>query len=240
MKKAVIIGASSGIGRELAKVLAKDYGVIGLTARRTDLLETLAEEMEADTFIEQMDISDTEDAVQKLNGLIAQMGGADLVVICAGTGHMNPELKWEYEKETNGVNVQGFACIADTMINHFIKQGSGQLAAISSVAALRGSGVCPAYNASKAYVSNYLEGLQLKAKRIDKEIIITDIKPGFVDTPMAQGEGLFWVASASDAANQIYRLIRRRKLHGYVTKRWRLVAIVLKLMPRWLYTRLFQ
>jgi short-subunit dehydrogenase len=187
-----------------------------------------------------MDVSDTEDAIHKLNALIAQMGWVDLAVICAGTGHINPELKWEYEQDTIDVNVQGFTCIADTIINHFIEQGSGHLVAISSVAALRGSGVCPAYNASKAYISNYMEGLQLKASRMSKEIIVTDIKPGFVDTAMAQGDGLFWVASASEAASQIYKLIRKRKSHGYVTKRWRFVAIVLKLMPRWLYTRLFQ
>lgn len=240
MKRAVIIGASSGIGKELAKVLAKEYDVIALTARRIELLKILDEELDTQTFAVQMDVSKTEDSQQKLNDLIARMGGADLAVICAGTGHLNPELKWKYEKETIDVNVHGFTCMADTIIQYFIKQGFGHLVAISSVAALRGSGICPAYNASKAYVSNYLEGLRLKTSRVSKNIIVTDIKPGFVDTAMAQGDGLFWVASASAAAQQIFRLIKRRKAHGYVTKRWRLVAGVLKLMPRWLYTRLIE
>jgi short-subunit dehydrogenase len=240
MKKAIIIGASSGIGRELAKVLAEDYDVIGLTARRIDLLEALCAELGTKAYTAEMDVSNTQDAILKLNALIAQMDGVDLAVICAGTGHTNPELIWELEKKTNDVNVQGFACMADTFINHFIKQGSGHLVGISSVAALRGSGICPAYNASKAYVSNYLEGLHLKASRINKNITVTDLKPGFVDTAMAQGDGLFWVASASKAASQIYQLIKRRRPHGYVTKRWRLVAILLTLMPRWLYTRIME
>ena len=240
MKKAIVIGASSGIGRELAKKLSEEYQVIALAARRVDHLEELATELKVKTFIAKIDVSQFAEAIRLLENLIAQMGGVDLAVICAGTGHLNPELKWDDEEDTIDVNVKGFTCMTDTLMNHFIKQGAGHLVAISSVAALRGSGICPAYNASKAYVSNYLEGLRLKASRISKEIFVTDIQPGFVDTPMAQGEGLFWVASADKAANQIVKLINRRKPHGYVTRRWRLVAIILKLMPRWLYTRLFQ
>ncbi len=238
MKKALIIGASSGIGAALAKVLAEDCDVIGLASRRTELLEALAAEIGKETHIAGMDVSRPEEARDHLDRLIADMGGVDLAVICAGTGFLNHELKWELERQTIDVNVYGFTCLADTLMNQFIAQGSGHLVGISSVAALRGSGVCPAYNASKAYVSNYLEGLRMKARQSGKEIIVTDIKPGFVDTPMAQGDGLFWVASPYEAAKQIGRLIRRRKVHGYVTRRWRIIAVILKLMPRRLYARL--
>ncbi len=238
MKKALIIGASSGIGAALAKVLAEDYDVIGLASRRTERLEALAVEIGKTTYIATIDVSEPDQATDKMNALIEQMGGVDLAVICAGTGFMNTELTWEPERQTIDVNVYGFTCLADTLINQFIAQGYGHLVGISSVAALRGSGACPAYNASKAYVSNYLEGLRVKARQSSKEIIVTDIKPGFVDTPMAQGDGLFWVASPETAAKQIGRLIRRRKAHGYVTQRWRIIAIILKLIPRRLYARL--
>ncbi len=240
MKRAVVIGASSGIGAELAKQLSVDYGVIGLAARRTQLLGELAAEIGSETHIMMMDVSNADEAQQRLNSLIEDMGGVDLAVICAATGSINPELNAELELKTIDVNVTGFTCLADILMNRFIEQGEGHLVGLSSVAALRGSGICPAYNASKAYMSNYLEGLRMKAAHVSKNIIVSDIKPGFVDTQMAQGEGLFWVASAQEAARQICRLIKRRKAHGYVTRRWRLVAWILKLMPGWLYKRLFK
>ena len=95
MKKAVIIGASSGIGRELAKILSMEYDVIGLAARRTELLVTLAAELDKETHIMQMDVADTGQTQEGLNRLIADMGGVNLAVICAGTGYINPELKMD-------------------------------------------------------------------------------------------------------------------------------------------------
>lgn len=238
MKKAIIIGASSGIGAELAKILSTEYGLLGLTARRTQLLEQLAAQLGKNTHIMTLDAAQVDEASQRLTRLIDIMGGVDLAVICAGVGFLNPELKTELELETVDVNVKGFTCLADVLMNKFIAQGEGHLVGISSVAALRGSGICPAYNASKAYMSNYLEGLRAKAARIGKKIVVTNIKPGFIDTRMAQGEGLFWVASPTQAARQICRLIKRRKAHGYVTRRWRIVAWLLKLMPGCVYERI--
>ncbi len=239
MKRAIIVGASSGIGKELAKLIKHEYGIVGLAARRLSLLEALQQELLGQAHISHMDISKPEEAVIKLRELIQAMGGLDLLVVCSGAGYENPDLKWEYERETIDVNVKGFTALACAAMQYFIKQGSGHFAAISSVAALRGSGICPAYNASKAYMSNYLEGLSCKAGAYGKNIAVTDIKPGFVDTAMAQGEGLFWVAPPEKAAKQIFRIINKRKPGGYVTKRWGLIALLLKIMPRWLYAQCF-
>jgi short-subunit dehydrogenase len=120
----------------------------------------------------------------------------------------------------------------------FLAQGYGHLAGISSIAALRGSWEAPAYNASKAFASNYLEGMHAKAVKSGKPIYVTDIQPGFVDTAMAQGEGLFWIASPQKAANQILEAIRKRKRHAYITRRWRLIGWILKLLPDFIYTKL--
>ena len=235
MKKTVIIGASSGIGRELARLYAKEGDILGLTARRLSLLEELQAALGGQTHIRRMDVSRPEEAVSILKELIDAMGGLDLLVICSGTGHINPGLEWKYERDTIGVNVAGFTALSCAAMNYFIRQGSGHIAAISSLAALRGSATCPAYNASKAYMSNYLEGLCCKARIYGKNIAVTDIKPGFVDTAMAQGDKLFWVAPAEKAAQQIKRIIGRRKLSGYVTKRWGLIALLFKIVPRRLY-----
>lgn len=235
MKKAIVIGASSGIGKELAKILAKEYDAIGLAARRGELLEELSEQLDTQTFTVQMDVAKTEEAMQQLDDLIVRMGGVDLVVVCAGTGYSNPELRWDYERETIDVNVKGCTGVINTAVRHFIQQGHGHLVVLSSVAALRGHSDCPAYNASKAYLSNYLEGLRMKMGRMSGQFTITDIQPGFVDTRMAQGEGLFWVAPAQKAARQIDSIIKRRKPRGYVTKRWGVMALCLKIMPHRLY-----
>jgi short-subunit dehydrogenase len=235
MKRVIIIGASSGIGKELAKLYAAENSVLGIAARRLSLLEELQKELGGKVYLSRMDVSKPEEAVLKLKELIEAMGGLDLLVICSGTGHINPELLWEYERDTIDINVLGFTALACAAMQYFIQQGSGHIAAISSIAALRGSVACPAYNASKAYMSNYLEGLSCKARAYGKAIAITDIKPGFVDTAMAQGERLFWVAPAQKAAEQIYGIIRRRRLSEYVTKRWGLIAFLFTIIPRRLY-----
>ena len=101
-----------------------------------------------------------------------------------------------------------------------------------------GGAAAPAYNASKAFVSNYLEGLRVRARKQNLDIAVTDVLPGFVDTAMAQGDGLFWVSPPQKAAKQIANAIDRRQSRIYVTKRWQIIAWALKLMPDWLYWRI--
>jgi short-subunit dehydrogenase len=237
VKKAIVIGATSGMGRELAKILAENNYIVGLTGRRETLLLELQKEMTAQSYIKSFDIAAPE-AMNLLEGLIQEMDGVDLVVISAGCGLFNPDLDFAKEKETIDVNVTGFAAMANVAFKHFIKQRAGHLVGISSIAALRGSGSSPAYGASKAFVSNYLEGLRQKAHALGLPITVTEIQPGFVDTAMTKGiKGLFWLASPAKAALQIYRAIANRKNHAYITKRWGIIAWFLKNMPDWLYSR---
>jgi len=166
-------------------------------------------------------------------------GGRWAIVIGAssGTGFLNEELDWEKERDTLAVNVTGFARAAVFFMTQFARQGGGHLAGISSIAALRGSGTAPAYAASKAFVSNYLEGMRLWAARSGARITVTDIMPGFVDTDMAKGEGLFWVASPEEAARQILRAVKKGKRLVYITRRWALVAWALRRLPEWALRR---
>lgn len=238
MKKAIIIGASSGIGRELAKVLSQNGYAVGLTGRRVELLTALQSELATESYVKAMDVSQTDKAIEQLTELINQMNGVELIVISAGVGFINSEFEWEKEKTTLETNVLGFAAMANVAVKHFLEQGAGHLVGISSIAALRGTADAPAYNASKAFISNYLEGLQKKCVKLKLPIVVADVKPGFVDTAMAQGEGLFWVAPPEKAAEQIYNAIEARRTHAYVTKRWRAVGLLLKLMPSYIYNKM--
>lgn len=237
MKRAIIIGATSGIGNELAKLLVQHDYSVGITGRRTAELEKLKEENPRAYFISSFDCTTANNA-EKLTDLTNQMGGLDLLILSSGTGDLNENLDFEIEHNTNLLNVNAFAQIVDWAFNYFQAQEKGHLVAISSVAGIRGSRLAPAYNASKAYQINYLEGLRQKATKSKKPIYITDIRPGFVDTDMAKGEGQFWVASKEKAARQIFGIIKRKKGIGYVTKRWWIVAKILGLIPSWVYRRM--
>jgi len=238
MKKAIIIGASSGIGRELAKILSQNQYIVGVMARRIQLLDELRNEVEGTLFVQKIDVADVESAMDTLEKFIKEMGGADLIVISAGTGEINNNLSWHRECETIKTNVSGFAALVNVAMRHFMEKGSGHLVGISSIAALRGGRESPAYNASKAFDSNYLEGLQQKVRKSGLPITITDIKPGFVNTAMAKGDGIFWAAEPEKAARQIFRAIKRRKRHAYITRRWVLIAWLIKLLPGFIYERL--
>ena len=181
-----------------------------------------------------IDVSQAIEAMQSLRELIADMNDVDLFVISSGTGFVNPKLEWGPESATIAVNVSGFTAMANVAAEHLQARGSGQLVGISSIAALRGSGGAPAYSASKAFMSNYLQGLRHKFAKLRLPISVTDVQPGFVDTAMAKADHKFWVASPEKAAKQIFEAIRKRKKHVYVTKRWRIIAWLIKVMPDWL------
>lgn len=237
MKNAVIIGASSGIGRELALQLSEKGYRLCITARRTELLAELLVSLQNESFMQEMDVADEARAIEQFNSIAQKMENIQLVIICAGTGYINAEMPWENDYRTIAVNVSGFTAIANTAYHLFSRQGHGHLVGISSIAAVRG-GAAAAYNASKAYVSSYLAGLRAKASKEKLPLIITDIRPGLVDTAMAQGEGLFWVAPPQKAAGQIISIIESGKKTAYVTRRWRLIAILLKILPDALYHKI--
>ena len=110
--------------------------------------------------------------------------------------------------------------------------------AISSIGGLRGSRQSTSYNASKAYQINYMEGLRQKATNLKEPIYVTDIRPGLINTEMAKGEGLFWVMPVEKAVRQMYKAIKQKKKVAYITKRWGLIAQILKRIPKPVYDRI--
>jgi short-subunit dehydrogenase len=236
MKKAIIIGASAGIGRALAKELAQRGYTLGIVARRIELLRKLQRELPAGSYIKGIDVTQTEEARALLAELIDKMGSVDLIVISAGVIFQDPT--WEQEIDTIKVNVLGFSAMLNYAFNYFYDRGSGHIVGISSVAAIRGGCSSPVYNASKAFDSNLMHGLRIKARRMGAKIHITDIKPGHVSTSMLDGQrGAFWVIPTEKAALQIARAIEKKRKHAYITKRWTIVAWMMQLLPDWLYSK---
>jgi short-subunit dehydrogenase len=238
MKKAIVIGATTGIGKQLAIVLAENNYKVGITGRRDQLLLNLQASKPDSFVVSCFDVAAIEAIPQLLTQLTDELGGLDLLVLSSGTGKINPSLDTSIEQQTNTVNVAGFTAVADWAFNFFERQGFGHFAAITSIAAIRGSRQAPAYGASKAYQVNYLEGLRQKATKIKLPVYITDIRPGFVDTAMAQAEQMFWVAPVDKAAAQIYKALENRRAVVYITKRWRLVAFIFRIVPGFLYKRM--
>lgn len=234
--KIIIIGATSGIGKELAQQYLALGHTVAVTGRRAGLLVELKEQYPA-LYTGCFDVQ-AGNAVEQLQSLIANMGGCDLLIYSAGYGDPSTELVAETEIDSTATNVMGFVKIATFTFNYFLQQGHGQLAVLSSVAALRGNSWTPAYSASKAYVSNYAEGLNIKARKLHANIVVTDIRPGFVKTKMAKGNGQFWVAPVSTAVRQIRAAIAAKKRVAYITKRWALIAFILKRLPYWVYRRI--
>lgn len=228
MKKVVIIGASSGIGKSLALLYAAQGNQVCITGRRLPLLQEIQQQYPDKVSVSTFDVNALQNDSQ-LDQVVKELGGLDILVYSSGVGEFNKYLDFSIEKKMIDTNVTAFTQIADWAFNYFQQQGKGSFASITSVAGMMGSRHAPAYNASKAYQINYLIGLRQKAKRLNLPLSFTDLRTGFVDTPMAKAEGKFWVASPEKAARQMALAISRKAAVAYITRRWRFVGFFLKI-----------
>jgi short-subunit dehydrogenase len=233
-KKAIIIGTGSGIGRALAKKLSAEGYAVCLTGRSVEVLNELLKELPGENMARQLDVRNPREAIHTLRNAIMSLHGLDLMVINAGVLFHNEKLLWEPEEEMIKVNAIGFAAAANVAADYFSQKGAGCIIGISSVASHRGSGRSPAYNASKAFASNYMEGLRQKFSGTPVRVL--DIRPGFVDTAMVRGrKGLFGVVSPESAANDIYEAFRKGKRIAYVPSWWGIVMWFFKRLPEPVY-----
>lgn len=235
-QKVIIIGATSGIGKEMALQYVQKGYTVGITGRREILLHEIKQKLSSQIFIECFDVR-SENNIEHLNTLITKIGSVDIFIYNAGYGEPSKTLNPEIEKNTYEINVKGFIDLTVFMFNYFITQGHGQIAATSSIAANRGLSTAPAYSASKAFMSTYMEALHIKARNLKAKIYVTDIQPGFINTKQSKGNKQFWVSSPEKAARQIIQAIEAKKWRACITRRWWLIAMLMKYAPSWMYHR---
>ena len=241
MKKIIIIGASSGIGKSLADLYISRGACVGLAARRVDVLREMSQN-HTDVHFTECDVQVPEESIGRLQLLAEKMGGnIDLIMVCSGIGQMNPQLETSIEQETIRTNVVGWTAVVDWAFAYFKQQSYGHLAAISSIASLRGLGPAPSYSATKAYQAHYLESLHQCALARYNKIFVTNIRPGFVSTPMlAHPEKFFWVVPVDKVARQIVRAIEKRKSVVTVSRRWKFLVPVILLLPNIIISKLIR
>lgn len=228
-RNAVILGATSGIGKESALWLAARGWRVGVAGRRVNLLEELAAgnpEAYEPAFL---DLDDADSVPGVLERMAERLGDVELFFISSGTGFLNPDLDPGPELATVATNVAGFTRAADWAYGYLKRRGGGGLAAITSVAGLLGAAEAPAYSASKAYQTVYLDGLRKRARKEAPGLAVTEIRPGSVRTDMMKGEGHFWISEPQAAADLACRAILKRKRLQYVSRRWALIGAALRL-----------
>ncbi len=230
-KKAIVFGATSGIGRALAKLLVNDGYDVMITGRRQEKLEEIKKENPDQYIVRRHDLTDLDDSKRLFDALPEKMPRVDLIIHNSGIAENNFDLEWQKDLPTLETNVLGATRIYQLSYNLFKKQGYGHLVGITSMASIVGNRHVPAYHASKAFQASYLESLWMKARRTKKaKINITNILPGYVDTDIITGP-TFWMAPLDKAVKQIYSAIKKKKRKAYITKRWRLVALMMKILP---------
>ncbi len=231
-KTAIVIGASSGIGREVALLLVKEGWSIGVAARRVEKLQDL----EA-AAIEQIDVTKA-DAPQRLQALIQRLGGMDLFFYSSGIGKQNRELKADIEMATVQTNVVGFTKMIGEAYRYFAQKGSGHIAAISSIAGTKGLGPAPSYSATKAMQNVYLQALEQQANARGLKIRFTDIRPGFVDTALLSGDFHYpMMLKPQNVAKEIIAAINSRQHIRVIDWRYRLLTAFWRRIPRCIWRR---
>lgn len=236
-KKAIIVGASSGIGMEVAKVLLSDGWQLGIAARREDkLLELKAMAPER---IKVMTIDVTQpDAGERLLCLIDELGGMDLYFHASGIGRQNRNLEADIELRTMDTNAVGFTRMIGTAYRYFAQRGEGHIAAITSIAGTKGLGPAPAYSATKALQATYLQALEQQSRQSGLHIRFTDIRPGFVDTALLNGDFKYpMLLQPAAVARDIVGSIYKRRHVRIIDLRYRILTFFWRLIPNWLWRR---
>lgn len=232
VKKAIIVGATSGIGREVAKILLQQGWRVGIAGRREVLLKELQDLSPGCVEIQVLDVMQ-EDATANLHRLISKLGGMDLFLLSSGIGKQNPLLNPEIEITTARTNAEGFIRMVTAAYGYFKSQKGGHLAVISSIAGTKGLGVAPAYSATKRFQNTYIDALAQLSHLEKSHIHFTDIRPGFVATDLLKDAKRYpMLMSAERVAAHIVRALDNRKRVVVIDWRYRFLVFFWRLIPR--------
>ena len=236
-KRIIIIGATSGIGYEVARLYQQKGWKIGIAGRRADKLKELAATAPGQIEYRQIDVTQP-DASIELNELIGQTGGMDLFLLSSGIGSQNRSLDPAIELATVSTNAAGFTRIVTAAYQYFREHGGGQLAVISSIAGTKGLGSAPSYSATKRYQNTYIDALEQLAHMEMVPIRFTDIRPGFVKTDLLKSGNYPLLMSAGYTAKKIVRALEKKKRRPIIDWRYSILVFFWKMIPAWLWKRL--
>ena len=237
-KKVIIIGATSGLGREVALIYIAQGWKVGIAGRRKAELEALRAAYPEQVSAQALDVT-KEDAPEKLQALIEQVGGMDVFLLSSGIGKQNYTLETGLELATAATNVEGFIRMTNAAYHYFEKQGHGHLAVISSIAGTRGLGAAAAYSATKGFQHIYMDALDQLARMQKLNIRFTDIRPGFVATPLLTSSKKYpMLMDAPIVALDIVSAIEKKKRVAIIDWKFRLLVGFWRLIPKWIWLRL--
>ena len=237
-KNAIIVGASSGIGLEVAKLLLADGWHLGVAARREEALLALKALAPECVEVKTIDVTSS-DAGERLQSLIEQLGGMDLYFHASGIGKQNRSLNEDIELRTMETNAVGFTRMIGVAYRYFTERGTGHIAAITSIAGTKGLGPAPAYSATKALQATYLQSLEQQAHQRGLDIRFTDIRPGFVDTALLNDNFRYpMLMHPESVARDIVRSVYQHRHVRVIDYRYRILTFFWRLIPRWIWRRL--
>lgn len=238
MKYIVIIGATSGIGLEVAKIYIQQGWKVGIAGRRISELEALQCVAPAQVELQVLDVMQ-EDAAEKMNQLINRLGGMDLFFLSSGIGKQNPSLQSEIEILTARTNVEGFIRMTTAAYRYFASEKRvGHIAVISSVAGTKGLGIAPAYSATKRFQNTYIQALAQLARMEQVKVSFTDIRPGFVATALLKDDRYPLLMQTDKVARLIVKALNRQKRVAIIDWRYALIVFFWQLLPNFLWERL--
>lgn len=237
MKRIIIIGATSGIGYEVANIYRRLGWRVGVAGRRTERLEAFKEQAPEQIEIQQIDVTQA-DAIDKFHQLIEKLGGMDIFLLSTGVGSQNRALDPKIELATVNTNAIGFTRMVTAAYNYFQEQGKGHLAVISSIAGTKGLGAAPSYSATKRFQNTYIDALAQLARMEKLPITFTDIRPGFVKTDLLKNDKYPLLMRPEMVAKRIVRALNRKKRSVIIDWRYAVLVFLWRLIPEGIWERL--
>ena len=239
-RRAIVIGASSGLGAALTRRLAARRYLVAAVARREAELAALRDSLPTGVVRPYVhDVTETAQVPLLFDQITRDLGGLDLIIYAAAVQPPVAPHEYDFAKDEAMVrtNLLGAVAWLNQAALRFERGRGGHIVGVSSIAGDRGRVGSPVYNTSKAGLDTYLEALRNRLSR--HGVTVTTIKPGFIDTELLKNAArTFWVVSADEAAALTLDAIGRRRQVAYVPPRWRLVSLAVRAMPSVIFRRL--